>query len=55
VPVTTLRQWSRIALAMLVMTGRVTMLGLSQWAGKGGSYRTVQRFFATVIPWATLF
>ena len=40
---------------MLVMTGRVTMLGLSRWAGKGGSYRTVQRFFATVIPWATLF
>jgi hypothetical protein len=55
VTVTTLRQWSRIALAMLVMRGRVTMLGLSRWAGKGGSYRTVQRFFATVIPWATLF
>jgi putative transposase len=42
-------------MAMLVMTGRVTMLGLSRWAGPGGSYRTVQRFFATVIPWATLF
>jgi hypothetical protein len=40
---------------MLVMTGRVTMLGLSRWAGKGGSYRTVQRFFATVIPWGILF
>jgi hypothetical protein len=40
---------------MVVMTGRVTMLGLSRWAGPGGSYRTVQRFFATVIPWATLF
>jgi hypothetical protein len=52
---TTLRQLSRIVLAMLVMTGRVTMLGLSRWAGKGGSYRTVQRFFSTVIPWATLF
>lgn len=55
VPATTLRQCSRIALAMLVMTGRVTMLGLSRWAGKGGSYRTVQRFFSTVLPWATLF
>src|SRR2546428_5437198 len=55
VTTTTLRQCSRIALAMLVMTGRVTMLGISRWAGKGGSYRTVQRFFATVIPWATLF
>jgi putative transposase len=52
---TTLRQCRRIALAMLVITGRVTMLGLSRWAGPGGSYRTVQRFFATVIPWATLF
>ncbi len=52
---TTVRQFSRIALAMLVMTGRVTMLGISRWTGTGGSYRTVQRFFATVIPWATLF
>ena len=31
------------------------MLGMARWAGKGGSYRTVQRFFATVIPWAMLF
>src|ERR671936_2697075 len=54
-PSTTWRQLSRIALALLVMTGRVTMLGISRWAGKGGSYRTVQRFFATVIPWAILF
>jgi len=55
VTATTLRQCRRIACAMVVMTGRVTMLGLSRWAGKGGSYRTVQRFFSTVIPWATLF
>src|SRR2546430_6825157 len=51
---TTLRQFSRMALAMLVMTGRITMLGMSRWAGPGGSYRTVPRFFSTVIPWATL-
>jgi len=44
---TTWRQLSGIALALLVMTGRMTMLGLSRWAGKGGSYRTVQRFFST--------
>jgi putative transposase len=55
VTATTLRQFSRIVAAMLVITGRVTMLGLSRWAGNGGSYRTVQRFFSTVIPWATLF
>jgi putative transposase len=52
---TTIRQFSTIALAILAMTGRVTMLGISRWAGQGGSYRTVQRFFATTLPWATLF
>ena len=55
VTATTRRQCSRIAWAMLVMTGRVTMLGLSRWAGKGGSYRTVQRFFSQTLPWAILF
>jgi len=55
VTATTLRQLSRIALAMLVMPGRVTMLGISRWAGKGGSYRTVQRFFSQALPWAMLF
>jgi DDE superfamily endonuclease len=55
VSVTTLRQLSRIVFALLVMTGRVTMRGLSRGAGKGGSDRTVQRFFSTVLPWATLF
>jgi IS4 transposase len=52
---TTIRQLSRIILAMLAMTGRVTMLGISRWTEKGGSYRTVQRFFHTVIPWVMLF
>src|SRR5437870_8218414 len=55
VPRTTLRQFSRIVAALLVMTGRVTMLGLSRWAGPGGSYRTVQRLFAQALPWAMLF
>ena len=51
----TLRQFSCVVSALLAMTGRVTMLGISRWAGQGGSYRTVQRFFATVLPWAQLF
>lgn len=51
---TTLRQLRRVTEAMLAMTGRVTMRGLSRWAGKGGSYRTIQRFFMTSISWATL-
>ena len=52
---TTLRQLSRLGTALLVMTGRVTMLGLARWAGPGGSYRTVQRFFSQALPWAMLF
>ena len=40
---------------MIAMTGRVTMLGISRWTEEGGSYRTVQRFFYTVIPWAQVF
>jgi len=52
---TNLRRMSRIVQAMLSMTGRVTMLGLSRWAGKGGSYRTVQRFFNAAIPWPDVF
>lgn len=55
VTATTLRQLGTIILALLAMTGRVTMLGISRWAGRGGSYRTVQRFFYTALPWATLF
>src|SRR5215468_2798220 len=55
VPATTLRQCSRIVRALLVMTGRITMLGMARWADKGGSYRTIQRFFATVLPWGILF
>jgi putative transposase len=51
---TTLRQLSRIALAMLAITGRVTMLGLARWTGTGGSYRTIQRFFHTTLPWAAI-
>jgi putative transposase len=52
---TEVRRLSRIAQAMLSMSGRVTMLGLSRWTGKGGSYRTVQRFFNAVISWPKVF
>jgi putative transposase len=55
ITLTTIRQFSCIVLALLAMTGRVTMLGISRWTGPGASYRTIQRFFATVLPWATLF
>ena len=51
---TVLRQLTVVAQAMLAMTGRVTMLGLSRWAGQGGSYRTIQRFFNPTVNWSLL-
>ena len=55
VSATTIRHFSLIIPAILTMTGRITMLGISRWTEKGGSYRTIQRFFATVLPWGELF
>jgi DDE superfamily endonuclease len=51
---TTLRQLCRVTEAMLARTGRVTMRGMARWAGTGGSYRTIQRFFTTSLSWGTL-
>ena len=51
---TPLRQLGRVIESMLSMSGRVTMRGLSRWAGKGGSYRTIQRFFNTSLNWCQL-
>jgi hypothetical protein len=51
---TPFRQLGRIIEAMLSMSGRVTMRGLSRWCGKGGSYRTIQRFFNTSVNWCHL-
>ena len=52
---TSVRQLSRITLALLTMTGRVTMLGISRWGDDGTSYRTIQRFFAPPLPWHLIF
>jgi putative transposase len=51
---TTIRQMENIISAVLTMTGRVTMMGISHWADKGGSYQTVQRWFNKVLPWAQI-
>ena len=51
---TSLRQLCYISEAMVSMSGRVTMRGISRWTNKGGSYRSVQRFFYTPISWLTL-
>jgi len=50
----TVRCLSQIIMAMLAMSGRVTMLGLSRWTNEGGSYRTLQRFFNTPLNWPLL-
>jgi len=54
VRITTLHQLAPMVRAMLAMTGRITMRSLSRWTGDGGSYRTIQRFFHTTLPWAVI-
>ena len=54
VPPTPLRQLGRVVEAMLSISGRVTMKGLSRWSDKGGSYRTIQRLFNTPLNWLQL-
>ncbi len=51
---TTLRQMSQVIFGMLAASGRITMLGISRWTEKGGSYRTIQRFYHTVLSWPVL-
>ena len=51
---TAIRRLAIIAQAMLTMTGWITMLSLSRWTTKGGSYRTIQRLFATPIDWSEM-
>ena len=48
------RQMSQVLFGMLAINGRMTMLGLSRWTEKGGSYRTVQRFFSESLPWKAI-
>ena len=51
---TTYRQLSQVVLGMLAINGRITMLGLARWSEKGGSYRTMQRFYQGELPWKAL-
>jgi len=51
---TIFRQMSQVIFGMLVAGGRITMLGLSRWTEKGGSYRTIQRFYHSVISWKVI-
>ena len=51
---TSVRRLGRIVEALLAMPGRVTLLGLSRWTERGGSYRTGQRFFNTTLAWGQI-
>jgi DDE superfamily endonuclease len=50
----TLRQMSQVIFGMLAANGRITMLGLSRWTEKGGSYRTIQRLYGSVLSWKAI-
>jgi len=45
---------SQVIYGMMAASGRITMLGISRWTEKGGSYRTIQRFYHQVLPWKAL-
>jgi putative transposase len=51
---TTLRQMSQVIYGLLVTTRRATMLELSRWTEDGGSYRTLQRWYHTRLPWLAM-
>lgn len=49
-----LRQLGHVVFAMLCIPHHVTMLGLSRWTEKGGSYRTLQRLYSRRLDWGKL-
>ena len=51
---TTFQQMSHVIFGMLVISGRITMLGLSRWTEKGGSYRTIQRWYRGELLWVAI-
>ena len=51
---TTMRQMKQIVFAVLCIPDRVTMLSLARWTERGGSYRTVQRWYHTPLDWASI-
>ena len=48
------KQLQIIIEVLLSMRGRITMLGLSRWSKKGGSYRTMIRFFHSTFDWGAI-
>jgi hypothetical protein len=48
---TVLKQMSQVIYGVLISTGRITMLEISRWTERGGSYRTIQRWYHSQILW----
>ena len=51
---TTCRQLHHVVFALFCIPNKATMLGLSRWTEKGGSYRTIQRLYHMPINWLLL-
>ena len=51
VSTTVLQQMSQVIYGMLITNGRMTMLEISRWTEAGGSYRTIQRWYHSKLPW----
>jgi putative transposase len=50
----TLWQFNKVIFGMLVVCGPITLLGLSLWTEKGGSYRSIQWFYCSSLPWQAI-
>src|SRR6266545_7017514 len=51
VSATILKQMSQVIYGLLISNGRITMLELSRWTERGGSYRTIQRWYHSKLLW----
>jgi len=51
VSVTILKQMSQVIYGLLISNGRITMLEISRWTERGGSYRTIQRWYHSKLLW----
>ena len=51
VSATVLKQMSQVIYGLLISNGRITMLEISRWTERGGSYRTIQRWYHSKLLW----
>jgi putative transposase len=51
VSVTILKQMSQVIYGLLISNGRITMLEISRWTERCGSYRTIQRWYHSQLLW----